>query len=251
MASMRYLSCMTIEADQTTRPLTPPYDVASTTFPLIRRGYDPAQVTWFLQGVAEDVADRDRRIGELEAQLIEASEELRTVHRIDEATVAQFLGEESARMLTMARDTASDLAARAEARTATAIAAAEAHSTAMRQEADMDSRRQRKEADAACAAAIEDAEFRAAQIVQEAEAQRHQILTDMGRRRDMATVQFRDLIAGRDQLVQLLRSVESTAHTLTADLAEFALVPTNFVSLAESVQPTPAVDSDAATRNWR
>jgi DivIVA domain-containing protein len=255
--TLGYLSCMTIEAEQTPRSLTAPFDVASTTFPLIRRGYDPAQVTWFLQGVAEDVADRDRRIGELEAELEAAAEELRTVHRIDESTVAHFLGEETARMLTTARDTAADLSARAETRAAAAIADAEAHAAqvrhdadayaaAVRHEADTDTRRQRKETDAACAATIEDAEYRAAKIIEAAEARRHQILADLSRRRDMAAAQFRELMAGRDELVRSLHSVEATAQRLTADLGDFSVVPASFVNLDETVQSKPVADPDTA-----
>jgi DivIVA domain-containing protein len=233
---------MTIEAEQFPRSTARPFDVAGATFPLIRRGYDPSQVTWFLQGVAEDVADHERRIGELETALAEANEELRTINRIDEVTVAHFLGEESARMLTTARDTASDLAARAETRAAAAIAEAESHATSVRHEADTDTRRQRKETDAACAAALAEAEEKAAKIVREAEAQRHQILADLGRRRELAGNQFRELIAGRDSLVRALTSVETTARSLTADLSEFGLVPANFVSLEEIVQEIPQVE---------
>jgi DivIVA domain-containing protein len=216
------------------------FDVAGATFPLIKRGYDPAQVTWFLQGVAEDVADYEHRIADLERDLAAAREELRTANRIDEVTVAHFLGEESARMLTAARDTATDLTNRSEARSAAAIADAEAHAASIRREAETDTRRQRKETEAACAASVEEAEARATRITNDAEAQRRQVLTDLSHRRDLASDQFRQMMTGRDALVKALKAVELTAHDLTGDLDDFALAPANFVSVTETV--TDAID---------
>ena len=234
---------MEFEAEQIPRSPARPTDVAGATFPLIRRGYDPAQVTWFLQGLAEDFAEHEHRIEQLEQELKAATEELKTVHRIDEVTVAHFLGEESARLLTMARDTANDLANRADVKACAVVSTAEAEAATTRREADIDTKRLRKETDAACAAALEQAEDRAARIVADAEAQRRRVLGDLTRRRELAAAQFRDLIAGRDALVRSLTTAENAARALTTDLADFALVPASFVSLADVLQDEPIVEN--------
>lgn len=236
---------MEIEADQIPRSPARPSDVAGATFPLIRRGYDPAQVTWFLQGLAEDFAEHEHRIEQLEHDLAAAREELKTVHRIDEVTVAHFLGEESASLLTAARDTANDLAQRADVKAQAVVATAEAEAASTRRDADVDTKRLRKETDAACSAAVEKAEDRSARIIADAEAQRRRVLGDLTRRRELAAAQFRDLIAGRDALVRSLTTVESAAHSMTADLVDFALVPASFVSLSEAIQEEPLVEQAA------
>lgn len=225
-----------------------PFDVAAATFPLIRRGFDPTQVSWFLQTVAEDIAGHEMRAQQLEADLATARQELSAASRIDEVTVAHFLGEESARMLTAARDTAQDLTERAEAKSAAAIAAAEATAATLRRDAETDTRRLRKETEAACSAAIEEAEARAARIVADAEAQRRQVLADLTRRREVAAAQFTELMAGRDALVRSLASVEMTARALTSDLTDFSLLPANFVSVAEAVQDTPIIDPSVTSK---
>jgi DivIVA domain-containing protein len=273
---------METTTDAVSFPRSParPSDVATAGFSVVRRGFDTTQVEWFLQSLAEDLATHEARATELEKALVDARDELVSVRRIDEVTVAHFLGEESARMLTAARDTAQSLTTRAEAKAAAAIAAAEAAAAAMRHDAktetrqqrqladdetrlqraeadtdttrlrketDTDILRQRKETEAACAAALEHAQEQAARLVAEAEAQRRRVLADLTRRRELAASQFRDLIAGRDALVRSLTTVEHTTRALTTDLAEFALVPANFVSVADAHQDSPQTEESATT----
>ena len=101
-----------------------PGNVAAATFPLVRRGYDPTQVNWYLQGLAEDLADYEDRCSQLDEQVTALQRELQGATRIDEVSVASFLGDESSRLLFDARDVAHRLISRAESRSAKILDAA-------------------------------------------------------------------------------------------------------------------------------
>ncbi len=211
------------------------FDVAATTFPIGRRGYEPSQVTWFLQGIAEDLADHERRNKELADELTLVRRELDVAGRIDESTVAQFLGEESARLLTAARDTANDLAQRAEGKAAAVLAAAEAEAAKLRRDAEIDTNRQRKESEARSLATVEEADERSSKVIGDAEAQRRRVLVDLARRRDQASAQIQSLMVGRDSLTLTLRNIEADVRAMTSDLEDFTLQPAAFVNLTPEI----------------
>jgi DivIVA domain-containing protein len=266
-----------------------PVNVAAATFPLIRRGYDPTQVQWYLQTVAEDLAQHEERSQRLERQVEDLRHELAQVTRIDEVTVANFLGEESARLLTMARDTSENLVRRSEEKANNAVSAAKARAAELRAEADRDVARDRREAkeevsrlrheasiettrqrqeadtdtrklrreteiatsklreetDAACASALKQAKERSEKIVAEAEAMRTGVVADLTRRRDLASAQLNELMAGRDALVSSLAQIEATSRSLTTDLASYAISSGPFVNLADEPRDRVASDDDA------
>jgi DivIVA domain-containing protein len=268
-----------------------PVNVAAATFPIIRRGYDPTQVQWYLQTVAEDLAEHEERSARLTQQVADLQNELAQVTRIDEVTVANFLGEESARLLTMARDTSENLKQRSEDKAANTVAAAKAIAADMRseverevardrreaseevaklrrdaatdtarqrQEAETETRRLRRdteaattqlrqETDDACALAHKHAQERADKIVTEAEAKRTGMLDDLFRRRELASQQLRDLMAGRDTLVASLTQIEAISKRLTADLETYDLEAGPFVNLDDELRDRVVVDGDVTT----
>ncbi len=124
-----------------------PVNVAAATFPMIRRGFDPTQVQWYLQTVAEDLAEHEERSQRLEQQVADLRRELSQVTRIDEVTVANFLGEESARLLSMARDTSQNLVRRSEEKATNTVAAAKAIAADLRSEVEREVARERREAE--------------------------------------------------------------------------------------------------------
>jgi DivIVA domain-containing protein len=255
-----------------------PVNVAAATFPIIRRGYDPTQVQWYLQTLAEDLAEHEERSALLKQQVDDLQKELAQVSRIDEVTVANFLGEESARLLTMARDTSQNLMKRSADKAANTVAAAKAIAADLRAEAEREVARDRRETadevsklrrdataetrrlrrdaeaattklreetDAACALAHKHAQERADKLVAEGEAKRTRVLDDLFRRRELAGRQLADLMAGRDTLVASLTQIEATSKRLTADLESYDLAPSSFVNLDDEARDHIVVDEGA------
>ncbi|HEX6787488.1 MAG TPA: DivIVA domain-containing protein, partial [Acidimicrobiales bacterium] len=89
-----------------------PDEVARANFPIVRRGFDPVEVQAFARAVGTEIARLQALNSEYNERMSEA--ESRANARVDETTVAQFLGEESSRLLLVARDTANEVRARAE-----------------------------------------------------------------------------------------------------------------------------------------
>src|SRR6478752_3251724 len=81
-------------------------------FQLVRRGFDPVEVQAFARTAASDIERLQEDNLSLRRSLDDA--EARAAAKVDEATVAQFLGQESSRLLVAARDTAADLVKKAE-----------------------------------------------------------------------------------------------------------------------------------------
>lgn len=146
-----------------------PVNVAAATFPMIRRGFDPTQVQWYLQTVAEDLAEHEERSQRLEQQVADLRRELSQVTRIDEVTVANFLGEESARLLSMARDTSQNLVRRSEDKAANTVAAAKAIAADLRGEVEREVARDRREVEEEVARLRRDAQVETGRQRQEAE----------------------------------------------------------------------------------
>src|SRR3954453_10099424 len=145
-------------------------------FQLVRRGYDPVEVQAFARTVASDIERLQEDTVSLRRALDEA--EARAAAKVDEATVAQFLGQESSRLLVAARDTAADL-----------VKKAEDTAERLRQEATDDAARMRAEASNDAAATRAAARDEARQLRAETMEHRRATLVELSRRRDRACVQ--------------------------------------------------------------
>src|SRR6478735_1278118 len=88
-----------------------PAGVAAATFPTVRKGADPDAVRAFLRDVAQKITVLQRDNDDLRAQLADAQAADRAP---DEAQMAQYLGEETARIVQAAREAANDIRQRAE-----------------------------------------------------------------------------------------------------------------------------------------
>src|SRR5262245_57167673 len=139
-------------------------------FQLVRRGFDPVEVQSFARSVAAEI--ERLREDNLSLKRALAHAEARAAAKVDEATVAQFLGQESSRLLVAARDTAADL-----------VKKAEDTSEQLRQDATDDAARMRHEASsdasATRAAAREDARLLRAETMEH----RRMTLVELSRRR--------------------------------------------------------------------
>ena len=72
-------------------------------------------------------------------------------------------------------------------------------------------------------------------------------LADLTQRRDRGLAQLRDLLAGRDVLVEAIDQVRMTAAGLIGNLDEITTAPTSFVSLDPSIEGPGDVLEEAAS----
>ncbi len=208
-------------------------------FPIARKGFEPTAVRQHLSAVEQHRSSLERQVNHLETQLAVAQTPV-----IDEAVVAQFLGTESAQLLTRAHDAARELTMGADRKATITINEANADALRVRREAQQDTERLRKETDADCTAKVEAAEEHAYQLVKDAEEQRRRVLADVTDRRNRAVNQLHQLMDGRDRLLSSIAMLRRGADDITADLEDFRLQPVSFVNLADTLEPeqldTPA-----------
>jgi len=210
-----------------------PGEVANASFQIVRRGYDPLEVQAFARAVSTELLRLSTENQALREQV--GVLESRVATGLDEQSIAQFLGEETTRLLSAARDTAAGVVARAEQKAATTT-----------EQAIDDARRIRTEANADATAERRSASEDARQMISEATAHRRTMLTELSRRRDLACGQLADLLRGRDVLVQALAHVAGTAGELVSRLDAISAEPTDFVSLDPSIEgPGSVVDLGA------
>jgi DivIVA domain-containing protein len=192
-----------------------PSSIASASFTNVRRGFDPDEVRSYLRQVAAELA----RALESEASLRREVEELhRDTSELDEATVAGLLGEETARVLTTAREAARSIKARAEENMERLLREAQDDAARLREEADLDVARRRQEAADEAEHVVEGARDEGRHMVSEARAVRERMLHDLQRRRDAARGQIAALDAARQQLLALFGSTQRTVAEVLASL---------------------------------
>ena len=234
-----------------------PDEVARANFPIVRRGFDPVEVQAFARAVGTEIARLQALNAEYGERMSDA--ESRASARVDETTVAQFLGEEASRLLLVARDTANEVRAKAEDYANVTVRGADTYNKNKTSEADAYHQKVTREADAEAAKtrreAREDGERtrlearrEADRLIAETMAHRAQLLKDLTERRDRALGQLRDLLAGRDVLVEAIEHVRTTSAGLTANLQEIVTTPTSFVSLDPSIEGPGDVQEDGASQ---
>ena len=213
--------------------------IAGRRFGQTWRGYDPDEVKQFLARVATQVRLLRERIEAAESARRDA--EQRASHpEMDEATLMSAVGEETAGILRSARSAAAEITAKAEANAEALVAAAQAKAKdlADRAESLLASRTVEAEATAAeilagaqseaedlsqtahqeAEALAEEAAQKYKEIIQAAQDLRETILTDLARRRNVATVQIDQLRAGRERLLDAYLVVRRTLDEVTEEL---------------------------------
>lgn len=214
-------------------------EVRRRSFSSAFRGFDQSEVLGFLERIADELEDYDRREKELRAELREARD--RVLHpRLDEDTLTSALGQEAALILRSAHEAAADVRRRAEEHAARVLG--EAHKEAERiraaaetvmgertieAEAAADSIRAAADAEAAAvlsrarqqaATALEEARERCEELAQESESLKGRVLGDLVRRRRIMNAQVEQLGAGRETILRALhevrRMLEQTVDSL-------------------------------------
>jgi hypothetical protein len=140
---------------------------------------------------------------------------------LDEETVMRVLGEETARVLTAAREAAHQMRSRASESADRIIREATADAARIRQDAEVEVTRQRQDSIADAEAEIELAKQQGREMVAEARAYREKVLSELSRRRELAREQIEHLIQHRDRLATAFERARLAATDVVGDLDEF------------------------------
>ena len=213
--------------------------IAGRRFAQTWRGYEPEEVKEFLAQVADQVrALRERVETEIAAR---RDAEQRALHpQIDEATLMSAVGEQTAAILRSARSAAGEITAKAEANAENVLGVAENKAADLVAEGEAVLASRTAEAESAAneiwtraLAEVEDLRNTAQQdaeamaqegaqryqeVIEAAEGVREKILTDLARRRRLATVQIEQLRAGRERLLDAYLVVRRTLDEVTDEL---------------------------------
>ncbi len=223
----------------TSSPHLAPDDVARHTFASVRRGFDPGEVRDYL----ESIADGLRGLAEREREILQelAASEVRAANPVlDEPTLTEALGKETARVLHSAHEVAAEVLANAEAEAQRLLGEATDTAEQARSRADtLVSDRSaeveeavrvlRERTDLQVATALDkardEAELMAERareecraMVEEAQQLRARVLADLSRRRRVLHAQIEQLRAGRERLAQTVQDVRTSVESIADEL---------------------------------
>jgi DivIVA domain-containing protein len=243
-----------------------PDQVARRTFTLARRGYDTAEVRAFLDWVASGLQAIDARQSELR-RMLEEAERRAANPELDETTLTNALGQETARILRTAHDAANEVTARAEENATRALNRAQEEAASIRERAEGLMVERRGQAEAAAEEASRAAEAQAAAIVdsarkeaetvigrtrdegremvREAQELRARILGDLARRRRILHTQVEQLRAGKVSLAESVEAVRRTVDQVHQDLRhaeENARAAADVAARRVAAEPEPSSD---------
>jgi DivIVA domain-containing protein len=225
-----------------------PDDVAAASFSVARRGYDQAEVKDLLRMVAAELARSQERERTLERELRAAQRATTNpAVALDEEVVTRLLGEEAARILSTARDAASQIKIRAEENAAQLLREASDEAQRLREDASLESARRRADASADAEAELEMAKQQGREMVNEARAYRERVLAELSRRRELARQQIEQMLHGRDRLLQAFERARLAAVDVMAEMAPLG-EPAEYVNLDPITGPVPTTIPAAAIR---
>lgn len=199
-----------------------PAAVGSAQFEVVRRGFSQEEVRDFLRMVSSELSRLQERERFLESELrAMQTRGMSSPGALDEETITTLLGEETARVLSTAREAAQQMRLRAAETAERLVREASSDAARIRQEAELESARQRSDAAADVENEIELAKQQGRDMVNEAREYREKVLTELARRRELAREQIEQLIHARDRLVSAFDRARVAANDVVGDLAEF------------------------------
>jgi len=220
-----------------------PSAVGAAAFPVARRGFDQGEVRDFLRMVAAELARLQERERFLEAEMRSMQTRgLSGPGRLDEETVTTLLGEEAARVLTVARDASTQIRERAEESATRLVKDAAEDAARIRESAMSEAQRIRDDAAADAEAEIEMAKQQGRDMVNEAREYREKVLSELSRRRDAARAQIEQLLHGRDRLLNAFERARVASESVLNELHEAHDEPETLVNLAPTTGPIPIVN---------
>ena len=199
-----------------------PAAVGSAQFTVTRRGFDTEEVRDFLRSVSAELGRLQERERFLESELrAMQTRGMSGPGVLDEETVTALLGEETARVLTVAREAAAQMRVRAAEAAERLVREANADAIRVREDADIETSRRRSDAASDVEAELELAKQQGREMVNEAREYREKVLSELARRRELARQQIEQLIHSRDRLVNAFDRARLAANDVVGDLAEF------------------------------
>ena len=216
-----------------------PAAVGAAQFTVGRRGYEQEEVRDFLRMVSAELARLQERERFLESELrAMQTRGMSAPGVLDEETVTALLGEETARVLTVAREAAQQMRLRAAESAERLVREASADASRMRQDAELEAARRQNDAAADVEAEIELAKQQGRDMVNEAREYREKVLSELARRRELARQQIEQLIHNRDRLVSAFDRARNAADDVVGDLAEFDDLSQEIARATASVAPS-------------
>jgi len=218
-----------------------PASVADADFGTSRRGFDQTEVRDFLRMIAAEMGRLQERERFLERELrtAQSNPDLESV-QFDEQTLTRLLGEETARVLSTARESAAEIRAKAEVSAAQLLSEAGDEAARVREEAEVEASRRRADAAADAEAELSMAKQQGREMVNEARAYRERVLSELARRRELAREQIEQLIHGRDRLMQSFERARLVAVDVVSELTPLG-EPDEYVNLAPTTGPVPVM----------
>ena len=199
-----------------------PAAVGSAQFEVVRRGYDQGEVRDFLRMVSAELARLQERERFLESEMRAIQTRgLSDPGVLDEATVTTLLGEETARVLSVAREAAQQMRVRATESAERLVRDATLEVARMHEEADIEVARRRSDALEDSESEIELAKQQGREMVNEAREYSEKKLSELARRRELAKQQIEQLIRDRDRLMSAFERARLAANDVMGDLTEF------------------------------
>ena len=209
-----------------------PETVAGRNFSLVKRGYAEHEVRSFLRLVADELSSAAARERELNVRLRDLDEQSRRpVLPPSDDDLIKALGEETARVLGQARESAMELRNKAEEHARRVVREAQETARELRATTQQAVESKTREAEDA-------ARNRAKEIVTEARTVRERVLEDLGERKTALEQQIDELRQGRGRLVETYELVErALAHARRVIEQEPSAPPV----VPEAVVPEAAV----------
>jgi DivIVA domain-containing protein len=201
-------------------PRLTPAQIERQDFPKARKGLDEREVRAFLRRVADEFDAMHRRLADLEGQL-------RHPPLPSRDQLVEQVGQEVARTLRSAEESAEKVAQRAREEASRVERAAHEESARIRTE-------QLEQANKDSRATVETARERGREMVAEARALRERVLSDLNRRRDTLRAYIDQLREDRDRFAEAYLVVRDTVADANEKLSRFG-----------AGRPFPPVTADA------
>jgi DivIVA domain-containing protein len=223
-----------------------PEAIAERSFTQVKRGYAESEVRAFLRMVSDDLVAMRNRERELAARAQELEERLaRPAAPPSDQDLIAALGEETARVLSQAREAAVDLRNKADEHARRVVREAQEAARELRASTQQAVETKTREAEDA-------ARTRAREIVAEARSLRERVLTDLNERRGDLERQIAELRAARGKLVEAYEIVERALSQAHRTMAEEPSLPATAVAAPEpeapsGYQPESAPGAEAET----
>ena len=222
-----------------------PSAVGAASFPVARRGYDQTEVRDFLRMVAAELARLQEREQFLQSEVRALQTRgMSAPGRLDEETVATLLGEEAARVLTVARDASQQIRERAEEAATRLVKEAAQDAARIREAAHLEAARIREDTAHDADAAVEESKRQGRDMVVEAREYREKVLAELVRRREAARGQIEELIHGRERLLAAFERAQLAAQSVIGELSDAHDEPEFIVDLSPVTGPVPVVNPD-------